>query len=46
MKTDFDKFIAEFVDTKFESTKGMTFVGGGRKWTGKQTNASIMFYLL
>ena len=46
MKTDYDKFIARFVDTKFESTKGMTFVDGGKRWTGKQTNVDIVFYLL
>ena len=46
MKTDSDKFIAEFLDTKFESTKGMTFEEGGRRWNGKQTNADIVFYLL
>ena len=46
MKTDYDKFIATFVDTKFESTKGMTFEHGGRRWFGKQTNADIVFYLL
>jgi hypothetical protein len=46
MKTNFDKFIAEFVDTKFESTKGMEFIEGGKRWAGKQTNADILFYLL
>ena len=46
MKTDYDKFIAEFVDTTFESTKGMTYVEGGKRWNGKQTNGDIVFYLL
>jgi hypothetical protein len=47
MKTDYDKLIAKFVDTKFESTKGMTFEEGGKKWTGvKQSKADIVFYLL
>ena len=46
MKTNFGKFIAEFVDTKFESTKGMTFEEGGKTGYVKQTNADIMFYLL
>jgi hypothetical protein len=39
MKTNFGKFIAQFLDTKFESTKAMG-------WNGKQTNAYIVFYLL
>ena len=46
MKTNFDKFIAKFVDTKFESTEEMTFEEGGRERNGKQTNADIVFYLL
>jgi hypothetical protein len=46
MKTNFGKFIARFVDTKFESTKGKTFEEGGERYPGKQTNADIMFYLL
>ncbi len=46
MKTDSDKFIAKFVDTKFESTKGNTYEEGGKRWKGKQTNADIVFYLL
>ena len=47
MKTNYDKFIARFVDTKFESTKGMTFEEGGETWNGgKQSNADILFYLL
>ena len=46
MKTNYDKFIAEFVDTKFESTKGMTFEEGGKRRYGKQTNTDIVFYLL
>ena len=46
MKTDSDKFIAKFVDTKFESTKGMTFEEGGKRYQGKQTNVDIVFYLL
>ena len=46
MKTDSDKFIAEFVDTKFESTEEMTYVEGGKRYHGKQTNADIVFYLL
>ena len=46
MKTDYDKFIARFVDTKFESTEGMTYEEGGKRWAGKQTNADIVFYLL
>ena len=46
MKTDYDKFIARFVDTKFESTKGMTFEENGKRYTGKQKNADIVFYLL
>ena len=29
MKTNFGKFIARFVDTKFESTKGMEYKLGG-----------------
>ncbi len=46
IKTNFGKFIAKFVDAKFESTKGMTFVEDWERWTGKQSNADIMFYLL
>ena len=47
MKTNYDKFIAQFVDTKFESTKGMEFEEGGKTWNGgKQTNVDIVFYLL
>ena len=46
MKTDYDKFIAQFSDTKFESTKGMTFEEGGKRYHGKQSNADIVFYLL
>ena len=46
MKTDSDKFIAEFLDTKFESTKGMEFEEGGERYHGKQTNVDIVFYLL
>ncbi len=46
MKTDYDKFIAEFVDTKFESTVGMEYEAGGKRWLGKQTNVDIVFYLL
>ncbi len=46
MKTDYDKFIAEFVDTKFESTKGMEYEESGKRYAGKQTNADIVFYLL
>jgi hypothetical protein len=46
MKTDSDKFIAKFVDTKFESTKGMVYEEGGKTWIGKQSNADIVFYLL
>ncbi len=46
MKTDSDKFIAIFVDTKFESTKGKTFKEGGKRWNGKQTNVDMVFYLL
>jgi hypothetical protein len=46
MKTDSDKFIARFLDTKFESTKGVTYEVSGKTWTGKQTNADIVFYLL
>ena len=29
MKTNYDKFIARFVDTKFESTEDMTYKLGG-----------------
>ena len=46
MKTDYDKFIAQFVDTKFESTKEMAYEEGGKRVYGKQTNADILFYLL
>ena len=47
INTDYDKFIARFVDTTFESTEGMTFEEGGKRWTGaKQTNVDIVFYLL
>ncbi len=46
MKTDSDKFIAEFLDTKFESTKGMKFEEGGKTWYVKQTNKHMVFYLL
>ncbi len=39
--------IAEFVDTKFESTKGMSNEEGGDTWMGgKQTNVDNVFYLL
>ena len=46
INTDYDKFIARFVDTKFESTKGMEFEEGGKRGYGKQTNVDIVFYLL
>ena len=46
MKTNFGKFIARFLDTKFESTKGMTFEEGGKRYQGNQTNVDIVFYLL
>ena len=46
MKTNFGKFIAEFVDTKFESTEGMEFEEGGKRWAGKQSNVNIVFYFL
>jgi hypothetical protein len=46
MKTDSDKFIAEFLDTKFESTEEMEFEEGDERYPGKQTNADIVFYLL
>ena len=47
IKTNFGKFIARFVDTKFESTKGMTSEEGGKTWNGgKQTKVDIVFYLL
>jgi hypothetical protein len=46
MKTNYDKFIAKFVDTKFESTKGMGYEENGKTWDGKQTNVDIVFYIL
>ncbi len=46
MKTDYDKFIARFLDTKFEYTKGMGYREGGKRYPGKQTNSDIVFYLL
>ncbi len=46
MKTNYDKFIAEFVDTTFESTEGKEFEENGETWNVKQRNADIMFYLL
>lgn len=46
MNADYDKFIAEFVDTKFESTKGMGYEEARVKIPGKQTNGDIVFYLL
>ncbi len=41
MKTDYDKFIANFVETG-----GLESKDGGKTWDGKQVNKEIVFYLL
>ncbi len=41
MKTNSDKFIAQFVETG-----GLKSRDGGKTWDGKQVNKVIVFYLL
>jgi hypothetical protein len=41
VKTSYDQLIAGFVNTKFESTEGMKFKKGGKRWIGKQANKVI-----
>ena len=38
IKTNFDKLIALFVDSKFECTKDMSYVVDGEGWIGKLIN--------
>ena len=46
IKTNFDKFIGIFVDSKYESTEGMINVEDGKTLIGKQANNAMVFYLL
>ena len=41
MKTNFDRFIAYFIETK-----GIESYDDGKGWDGKQTNKHMVFYLL
>ena len=38
IKTNLGKVIAQFVDSKYESTRDMKFEFNGKKHNGKQTN--------
>ena len=45
--TNFGKIIALFVDSKYESTRNMSFEINGKEYRGsKQTNNVIIFYFL
>ena len=46
IKTNFGKIIAEFVDSKFESTRGLRFEIDGKKYRDKLINNSIIYYFL
>jgi hypothetical protein len=36
IKSDFNKFIGVFVDSKYESTEKMDFIVNDQRWAGKQ----------
>jgi hypothetical protein len=46
IKTSLDKTIAWFVDSKFESTRGMECKVNKKKYTGKVVNDEIIYYFL
>ena len=46
IKTNFGKIIGWFVESKFESTRGMECNVNGKKYTGKQINNEIIYYFL
>ena len=47
IKTNFGKIIAEFIESKYESTKDMEYEINEKKFKGvKETNNSIIFYFL
>ena len=46
IKTNFGKIIASFVDSKFESTRGMRYEINGIKYIGKLINNEIIYYFL
>ena len=46
IKTYYGKIIALFVDSKFESTRGMQCEINGFKYSGKLINNNIIYYFL
>ena len=46
IKTNFGKIIGWFVDSKFESTRGMKCEINRFKLSGKLTNNTIIYYFL
>ncbi len=46
IKTHLGKVIGCFVDSKFESTRGMECKVNGKKYTGKLINDEIIYYFL
>ena len=44
--TNFGKIIAQFVDSKYESTRNMKCKINGKEYTGKLTKNQIIFYYL
>ena len=46
IKTNFGQIIASFVDSKFESTRGMECEINGEEFTGKLINKQTIYYFL
>ncbi len=46
IKTNFGQIIGWFVDSKFESTRGMIYKINGLKYIGKLINNMILYYFL
>ena len=46
IKTNFGQIIGWFVDSKFESTRGMRLEINGEKYRDKLINNSIIYYFL
>ena len=46
IRTNFGKIIGYFVDSKFESTRGMKCEINGFNYTGKLINNKIIYYFL
>ena len=46
IRTNFDKIIGCFIDSKFESTRDMEYERNGKIYKGKQINNNIIYYFL